>query len=58
MSEYKIRKPNRRRKQKKHPKHKMRIDNRNIFQLEEIKKKKRDQILKKKRRQKEKERNK
>ena len=30
----------------------MRIDNRNIFQLEEIKRKKRDQIIKKRRKKK------
>ena len=57
MTEYRIRKSNRIRKQRKHPKHRMRIDNRNIHILEEAKRKRWTEILKKKRRQKEKERN-
>lgn len=44
------------RKRRKHEKDKMQIDNRGIFILDEIKRKKREQILRKKRRQKERER--
>jgi hypothetical protein len=40
------------RKKRKREKDRMQIDNRNIFQLERIKKKKRDQILRKQREQK------
>jgi len=42
------------RKNRKPPQHKMQIDGRSIFTLEEIKKKKRDKIIKKKRKEKEK----
>lgn len=40
------------RKRKKNPKDKMQIDNRNIFQIERVKRKRRDQIIKKKRKDK------
>jgi hypothetical protein len=46
----KIKKPNR--SKRKHPKDRMQIDNRNIFQLERVKKKRKDQIRKKQRKQK------
>lgn len=53
MSKYKIKNINRNRR--KNPRYKMQVDNKNIFQLEEIKRKRREQLIRKKRRQKEKE---
>jgi len=42
------------RNRRRNPKDRMQVDNRNIFQLEEAQKRRRDQILKKKRKEKQK----
>lgn len=44
------------RKRRKNPREKMQVDNRGIFILEEVKKKKREKLIRKKRREKELER--